>query len=787
MSKKIRPQKKSPPQKTVPWAHYALLSVVCVLVIGIFVWSAQPGVLESDSPRAENSYYNLLVQGFRAGQLNLKREAPPALARLSNPYDPAVNTHYVWGQGTLCYDMSYYKGKLYLYFGVPPALVLFWPYVLITGHYLPATDAVIIFFSCSLFIAAFLLYALWRRYYPETGIWVVAAGILAMGLCSGMLEILSSCDVYEVAKSCGLCFTMIALIGVWQALHGQKRAFYWLLLASLAYGLAIASRQSLLFGAMVLLIPAAYAWRETSPHHDWRRVGMLLAAAAGPLVLVGFGLMFYNNARFGNPFEFGWHYQLTNIDQNAATAHQFNLQYLWFNFRFYFLHPLRWIAHFPFLQVVPMQPVPAGYGGIGAPYGGILVNYPIVWLALAAPLVWKSRTGNGDSPLRWFTIALCSLFVICAVTICLFLIASSRYQFDFLPVLILLAAFGILVVERTLGARPSWRLAARCGWCLLLAYSVAFSAMAAVQAHSATDFNNGTRFTSLGQMDKAVGYYQRATVLNPQSSDICLGLGRGLFEEGQTGKAMDELRRALAIDPNSAKVHYYVASYLFRLGWLDDAIAECQKAIEIEPDSAIYRATLGNALFQKGQVDDAISQFQKAMAIDPTLVEAHNGLGSCYLQTGRLDDAIAQYQTAIKVKPEFVEAYNNLASARRRKGQGADAVALYQKALEIEPQFVAARINLAWTLATWPDASVRNGSQAVALAEQVNQLSGGKNIDVLHTLAAAYAEAGRFPEATSTAEEALALAVTQNADMATKLKKEIALYQKNSPYHAASD
>ena len=112
--------------------------MVCALVIGIFAWSAESGFLELTSPRAEDSYYNLLVQGFRAGQLNVKREAPPGLARLADPYDPAVNASYVWDARYLSYEMSYYKGKLYLYFGVTPALVLFWPYVALTGHYLLA-------------------------------------------------------------------------------------------------------------------------------------------------------------------------------------------------------------------------------------------------------------------------------------------------------------------------------------------------------------------------------------------------------------------------------------------------------------------------------------------------------------------------------------------------------------------------------------------------------------------------------------------------------------------------
>jgi tetratricopeptide (TPR) repeat protein len=112
----------------------------------------------------------------------------------------------------------------------------------------------------------------------------------------------------------------------------------------------------------------------------------------------------------------------------------------------------------------------------------------------------------------------------------------------------------------------------------------------------------------------------------------------------------------------------------------------------------------------------------------------------------------------------------------------AEAMAYYQKAIELQPQFIPAQISLAWMLATWPEPSVRNGGRAVALAEQADRFSRDKDPLILRTLAAAYAEAGRFPEAVLTAKQALALAVTQsNTGLANELQTEIGLYQTNSP------
>ena len=95
-------------------------------------------------------------------------------------------------------------------------------------------------------------------------------------------------------------------------------------------------------------------------------------------------------------------------------------------------------------------------------------------------------------------------------------------------------------------------------------------------------------------------------------------------------------------------------------------------------------------------------------------------------------------------------------------GQSAAAIAEFQKVLELDPNHVTAQNNLAWMLATCPDASLRNGPKAVELAQRAVQLSAGMSPQILDTLAAAYAEAGQFPEAIKTARQALDLSVAQN-------------------------
>lgn len=764
------------------WCYWICLLLVAAFIIGVYAWSAQPGVLESAGAGARDSYYNLLVQGFRAGQLNVLRTAPAGLATLPNPYDTSVNSSYVWYSGALCYDMSYYAGKLYLYFGPAPALVLFWPWFLITGHYFSGTCAVVTFFSVGFLVASALIYSAWRRYFPQSPFWLVIAGMVAMGLGTGILEMLASCDVYEVAKSCGFAFTMLTLGAIWQALHSPNHKIKWLLLASAAYGLAVASRSSLLFGAVILLIPVLQSRKET-----WARRGLLLVAAAGPLVLAGVALMLYNQMRFGSPWEFGWHYQLTATDQDHVSR-QFSIHFLWYNIRFYFLQPLHWTPQFPFLKSVDLTPVPAGYGGIGAPNAGILTNYPMVWLALGAPLAVLRRAEA--SPLLWFIRALVLLSGISALTLCLFVFSGSRYLCDFLPGFMLLAAVGIFGWERALSASPGWRIVARIGCCLLLAYTVVFNVLASVEVRAGTDYVIGNYFVNEKQGGKAAGYFLAALALNPKSADAYRGLGGVFFAENQADKASVFFEKALAIKPDFEEAHYDLGSCYLRMGRTDDALAEFRRALQLGSSSSDIYERYGDALFQLGKLTDATVQYRKAVEMKPNFPEAHNNLGYCLMKTGHTDEAIAEYQKAVALLPGFAQAYDNLGDALRAKGQASSAIAAYQKAIAQDSQLVAPRRNLAWMLATWPDAAVRNGPQAVALAEEANQLSHGTDPKTLQTLGAAYAEAGRFPDAIATARKALALASAEsniaNTALANELRTEMGLYQRNQPYHVAA-
>ena len=441
----------------------AVFTVACLLVIWLYAWTAG-GAVEWDHAPPASLGYNRLVDGFRAGQLNLKQEVPPGLAQLPDPFDPHANLCFRSTPYRL-HDLSYYHGKLYLYFGITPALLLFWPWQALTGQYIIHKYAVAIFCLVGFLASVDLLRLLWRRYFPKAGLGVAAAGVLALGLTTGVPVMLQRPGIWEVPISCGYALTMLALGAIWRALHEPARQGRWLAAASLAWGLAVGARPFLLVGAVILLVPVAQAWCRPTDSHRRSRPWGLLAAAGGPLLLTGLGLMLYNYRRFDNPFEFGQHYQLAGDRQDAM--HHFSLRYLWFNFRVYFLQPVHWSIIFPFLrQDIAWPAPPTGHAEVEDAFG-ILANIPLVALALAAPLTWRGRAPEARATLRRFLAATALWFGMSALILGLFYGTCIRYEVEFLPALILLAVAGILGVEYARGAQPVWRPALRLAWITL--------------------------------------------------------------------------------------------------------------------------------------------------------------------------------------------------------------------------------------------------------------------------------------------------------------------------------
>ncbi len=291
------------------------------------------------------------------------------------------------------------------------------------------------------------------------------------------------------------------------------------------------------------------------------------------------------------------------------------------------------------------------------------------------------------------------------------------------------------------------------------------------------------------RLPEARAELQEATRLDPKLAEAHYGLGVVLQALHENKDAEAAFRTVLQLDPTHAEAHNNLGSVLAEMGNVDEAAAHYQRALEIRtiahhPGLADAHVNLANLYLHKGDVDAALTHFRKAIELKPRSAEAHYGCGDAFLQKGSVDDAIAEYLQVLDIKPDSAEAHGNLGSAFLQQGKVDQAIAHYRHALEIKADFLEIQNNLAWVWATSPDATWRNGKGAVELAEHANRLTGGTNPMVLHTLAAAYAEAGRFDEAQRDAKNAMQLAQSaEQPDLVTQLRLELKLYETKRPFH----
>ena len=179
---------------------------------------------------------------------------------------------------------------------------------------------------------------------------------------------------------------------------------------------------------------------------------------------------------------------------------------------------------------------------------------------------------------------------------------------------------------------------------------------------------------------------------------------------------------------------------------------------------------------------DSETLWSHTIAVTKDNYFAHASLADLLMRRGRVNEAIEHSEEALRIRPGDADAQNNLGLALLQTGDVKRSVAHLQEALEIDSGHMNAEVNLAWVLATAPDESTRDGAKAVQLAEDVARRAGHPNAIVLRTLAAAYAELGRFSDAVEAAQQAAAIAkATGNDALAADLERNIAAYRSNQP------
>jgi hypothetical protein len=445
------------------------LGVVFVLAATFYLWTAATSTpLTFDNGGVDR--YNLLANAFLHFRLSVGR-APAALLHLSEPLNPAQNAPIVDGgvnDATNLHDDLLSGGNLYFLWGPAPALVFLVPLHLL-GLEPSASVTVACFAIAGLGFALGALRVLLRQA-GVTTLWMCVLAGAALALSSTIPFLLRTPSVTEDTIAGGFCFMMA---GIWLAASavatGRRSAhgasLRRLALMSLCFGLAAGSRPPLALAA-VTLVPVYLALRSVQP-----RRGLLMALIA-PVGVCFLLLVAYNQARFGDPLEFGNRHQLAGYD--PLHEHFGELSYVTPGTWYYTLSPPRPTALFPFVVLGPPPPVypfslPTSYGAEMT--GGLLPMTPIVVCLLALPWIWRRRPA-------WLGSLALTMLILAGAGVAILLLLSyeniataERYEVEFTPLLLLGALAAWLALSS--GVRGARRWLVRVGGGLLVAWGCA--------------------------------------------------------------------------------------------------------------------------------------------------------------------------------------------------------------------------------------------------------------------------------------------------------------------------
>jgi hypothetical protein len=421
---------------------------VSLALIGVFVFTAvfyvwRAAYAESLALHGgQNSPYNQLADAFLHLRLWVVH-VPDGVLGQGNPYNPAQRPAFLFGYP----DYALYGHNLYITWGPAPVLALLVPLHLL-GFEPSASVVSMPFAIVGLGFALATLRAI-LRWIGEVSLWMCVLAALTLACASVIPYILRFPFVYHEEIAGTYCFAMVSMWLIVSAAVDRRASLKRLVLMSLFIGLATASRPTLALAAL-LLVPVYVLLRATRPRRE------LIAALVAPFGVCVLLLLVYNQARFGNPLEYGAKYQINGVQ--TYEAHFGELSYLPPGFWSYLIAPPRLSVIFPFFvinypQVSYPFTLPAHYAPLSEETGGLLPMAPIAIFLVALPWMWKRRpTLLGPLAPVLVTMAIAGLACMAFVAYEIY-ISTERYETDYITLLL----FGALAAWLALASQTHVR------------------------------------------------------------------------------------------------------------------------------------------------------------------------------------------------------------------------------------------------------------------------------------------------------------------------------------------
>ncbi|MBU0676909.1 MAG: tetratricopeptide repeat protein [Verrucomicrobia bacterium] len=363
---------------------------------------------------------------------------------------------------------------------------------------------------------------------------------------------------------------------------------------------------------------------------------------------------------------------------------------------------------------------------------------------------------------------------------------TGRYRVPLTPLLILLGAYAVqrfadMAVRRDWKAVVSWCAAAILGWLILSGNFADYH-----PSEARWNLSRGLASGRAGDMARAESFLAKASALDPQMPKARLNYGIALARLGKTREALEELQAAAELEPTPL-TWQSLGRVRKQAGDVEAAEEAYRAGLNLNTYDAGLHNDLGILLAEQGRLDEAIQEMASAVTVSPDYFDAHRNLAAALENAGRYGDAREQYSIAVKQRPHDGDVAFRFARRLALLGEYRAALPHLYIAINDAPDNPERLGALAWIRATHPDASLRDGKEAVFFARRASDLLGNTEPSALVVLAAANAEMGEVEQAAELIRRALSLLPAEaDEDFRRTLQDHLAVYEKGEAYRDAS-
>ena len=305
------------------------------------------------------------------------------------------------------------------------------------------------------------------------------------------------------------------------------------------------------------------------------------------------------------------------------------------------------------------------------------------------------------------------------------------------------------------------------------------------------------------ELDTAQVYLDKALAMAPSYRDAHVLLADVYRRKGEKASVEAEFQKIKRLPPKldltdpiynqmmdegvSSFWHQVRGDNYFNSGQLDKAVLELKKVVEMKPSLDAY-SNLGNVYQKQKKYQLAINQYNLAHKIDSLNEKVLNNLGVIYFKTGDINKAISFARHSLEINPELKDGYLNLGTFYKQQNRRSESIKYFKQGMILDPDDLRFAFQLSWLLSSAPEKYLRDGKEALRLAEFICDQTNYDTPSTLDLLAAALAENGQYTEACDIAMKAYQLALRdRNRQLSTAINKRLGLYKMNKPFREVTD